>query len=780
MPTAEDSRAVLSIDLGASYTKFAFRPAWTSANNQDWNHYTDSSQAQAIIPSLVLFRGNGDHVFGADAESGRPGVGDALVRDWKVKLFDPDCPNANLETARNAAQQFLQWLIDLFRESERLQPAELHACRLRICIPARGMPGADCGENRLRELIAQIKWKGPVVFETEPVANLIGFGTRGTNNCYYHQNTGRAYVRTGEMYPSWFRHYVERPFGIIDIGHFTTDVSVCHFDQNLDVRFERQESFRLGISQIDAQLRSTLQDRGLGDENMSQAEFRELKESVYSGQDYTRPVNGQLVQVGQGLMTGAISNFADLVAQTCWAHLDGCRWIALTGGGISIPTLEARLQQSLHQNGFEIFNRIQDNFDTRLATAIGGASVALDVGLDPDGARAPVDTPPVVGDPPSVDCSCNGLNPSCAKCDGSGRIIITSPNPRPNPSGAPQAPPRSTPEADLALPVNPAPARERFLKSKAFVELSPEDQNCLRRALQSPVPTAPLDFQKIVDAWNETEARNRFTLQGKLGGLIFPDLEDANQRRDRLRSVKTLDGLEAWYRLLCLGCSLSLPLGQVPYDRVSGFWEEELKSKHAFWEKTVPSTLDGDEIEQPERALDPVFDEIIHKTFEDIKSSGEDAHFWRRVFYDFRKMWTLVFHNRFPEFVLLVADHLETSADQLVSFLKAGEMPTHLGDRRWAGVIGQSMSAPLLFVMRELRFLGVLAEPRFDSLCYYMNSPARRVASKLGWIDSEDQRAYDFESLLATSETVCKRWDGNALKEFFDLPLQWYARQNPR
>jgi hypothetical protein len=89
------------------------------------------------------------------------------------------------------------------------------------------------------------------------------------------------------------------------------------------------------------------------------------------------------------------------------------------------------------------------------------------------------------------------------------------------------------------------------------------------------------------------------------------------------------------------------------------------------------------------------------------------------------------------------------------------------------------MSAPLLFVMRELRRLSILPDG-FESACYYMNSPARRVASRLGWLDVSQRGNATFEDLLLVSQTTFQRIQSEApeLGPYFDLPLQWFAHQN--
>jgi hypothetical protein len=90
------------------------------------------------------------------------------------------------------------------------------------------------------------------------------------------------------------------------------------------------------------------------------------------------------------------------------------------------------------------------------------------------------------------------------------------------------------------------------------------------------------------------------------------------------------------------------------------------------------------------------------------------------------------------------------------------------------------MTAPVLFLMRELRRLDIIGG-KFDASCFYMNSPARRVAAELGWITKQEATKFDIESILEFSRRTYERMrrDTKKLLPFFDMPLQWYALHNP-
>jgi hypothetical protein len=109
----------------------------------------------------------------------------------------------------------------------------------------------------------------------------------------------------------------------------------------------------------------------------------------------------------------------------------------------------------------------------------------------------------------------------------------------------------------------------------------------------------------------------------------------------------------------------------------------------------------------------------------------------------------------------------------LAHFLKSGFLPS--GEKAWRGVIGQSMTSPILFILRELRRLDIM-DHRFDASCFYMNTAARRVAYGLGWITLSEVIFTDFDGLVNLSHKCHKRMQKEVpeLLPWFDLPLQIY------
>jgi hypothetical protein len=293
------------------------------------------------------------------------------------------------------------------------------------------------------------------------------------------------------------------------------------------------------------------------------------------------------------------------------------------------------------------------------------------------------------------------------------------------------------------------------------------------------VPDVNID--DIVDAWDEEAAVEEFTVGGPLGSLILPGCGGDLEIAELLSQPSTLAGKEVWFRLLCLGCSFSTLLGTAPRKRVTELWRERLRDE--FWMATVPSSLEEAGDADFNQGLDRFFEDVIHRTFRDPNAGGEDAEFWRRVFYDFRKMHYFVYRNHLPETIIGYTEFEAADGPGLIKFLRTGQIQDEFRDPnepRFTGVIGQSMSSPLLFIMRELARLEVI-DGRFHATCYYMNRPARKIASRLGWIPDDGLSRYSFTDLVDYSQAVHQKLEEvPKFNGFFDLPLQWHAVQPPK
>jgi hypothetical protein len=258
-----------------------------------------------------------------------------------------------------------------------------------------------------------------------------------------------------------------------------------------------------------------------------------------------------------------------------------------------------------------------------------------------------------------------------------------------------------------------------------------------------------------------------------MGRLIFAEHNGTSEiQRHLLTEPGTASGKACWLRMLCLGTLLG---DRAHPTAIRKFWKNKLPQ---VWHAMIPDSEYEANQDGYQRRLDQVFQETIHMQFKDNNARGEDAKFWRRVFYDFRKLHHFVYFNDLPEAFLELACMPGLHSSSLLHFLKSGWLPDGHGHShgRWVGVLGQSMNEPLLLILRELRRLDVI-DSRFDPVCFYMNSAARTAAAHLGWITSNSAGKYSLGSLIEQSQECFSRMRLTApeLVGFFDIPLQWYA-----
>ena len=290
-----------------------------------------------------------------------------------------------------------------------------------------------------------------------------------------------------------------------------------------------------------------------------------------------------------------------------------------------------------------------------------------------------------------------------------------------------------------------------------------------------PEPEIPVvEAWSVENLWHWWERRNKpvseYTLEGTENWRLLygNDAADTNARQARLKSdllsvssaIPSPDGLRIWYRLFGIACLMSAGRRM---SEVRSFWQTELDGSQ-FWERTSAKTFS--------QGTDALFAEVTTRPFSTLTASGENAYFWRRVFYDIRKIHRLVWEDLFPA-TLLELVHVGRAAD-LLNFLKTGYLP---GQKPWVGVFGQSAGGPLFFVVRELCRLGVIpANPEVKRLSFFVSTPVRRAMERIGWITADASNRVDFESLSSLSDALYRRIAadttfGPRLLPYYDIPL---------
>ena len=326
---------------------------------------------------------------------------------------------------------------------------------------------------------------------------------------------------------------------------------------------------------------------------------------------------------------------------------------------------------------------------------------------------------------------------------------------------------------------------EQDLKSEKFakLKLSAPEQDELQKSekmlaeklrpvalLLPPEPEIPIiEAWSVKDLWHWWNRQGKpvanYTLEGGENWRLFytEDIGDTHGRRDHLKrellAASSDAGRRLWYRLFALACLMSAGRRMT---EVRDFWHQELEQR-GFWEMTCGQKFG--------KGSDALFDDLQTRRFNTLIASGEHAYFWRRVFYDIRKIHKLVWEDHFPETLL---DLVQAGRGaQLLNFLKSGQLS---GQQAWVGVFGQSAGTPLFFLVRELCRLGVIRDPAVQPLAYFISTPVRRAMERIGWIQPESSGRVDFESLASLSEQLHQKITsdhecGPKLLPYYDIPL---------
>lgn len=778
-PNAEQQRPVLSIDLGASYTKLAWRPRWKfnpALVDHESQFVSDSVSVEIggafYVPSIVLDPGkDGQWQFGMDAARSTPGAHARVFKNWKSTLFNEYASVEDVKMAMLAAQRFLEWLKMKLRHHYQLDDAII-----RLCVPEFDNDIHDIGCQRLREAFKAAKWSNLLLPVSEPKANTIGLFSTGKNHVSA-LGDGCLVANMGQIYRHSCLITEARNVGngaemfklvTIDIGAFTTDLAVCSINASAEVKIEHQKSFKHGVACLDAELEHLIRSAGIEVAN-SHEEFEEGKKTIYEGKGFTWFSGTQSITLDEGRMMGTITQFANRLLEHCLPHCIDAKGFILTGGGSQIQSVSNRIRERLKAAGLRSVSSVTD-LDHRTATALGGASVVLDFSdFGAPSERIPLQ-PPLL---PGRACECDGGNKECVKCQGTGWLTGVAPVAKLR-SGDRQ------PLAEFVPTDKPSQPEDEVLPKRVLRNVTPKPSNGGLAPGSKPPnilePDERIDVSEIVECLRgqESKVTQQFGLEGWMGQLVFgAEQWSAESRRRILQDHSSATGKAAWLRLLCLGTCLGVR-AQPRY--IKSFWENKLPE---IWRVLIPTDLDQLAAKDYERKLNDVFVNAIHREFNDMRATGEDAELWRRIFYDFRKLHHFVYLNDLPCSLLELARQPGLPANALVNFLKSGFLPS--GNKRWVGAIGQSMTAPLLFLLRELRRLAMI-DARFDASCFYMNSPARRVARQLKWISERESTWFDIESLVEMSRTCHERMKTEMpeLLPFFDLPLQWFAFNNSR
>ncbi len=458
--------ATLSIDLGASYTKVAYRPSCVpngigTATQESKVLMIDNSP---LVPSLAIRTRNAAQqwVFGRDAAAMKPNAEMQVFQNWKADLFRPT-NDQDSAAASIIAHRFFEWL----RAKLQSLGIDIKKCQTRIAMPA--FDTFDQNAFLVARCLDLSGWDDPTLIlkVREPHANILGLlslgknvvmqGASGIPNPHYSKMFGleNPYIKAARGFTLYGSHGNLLTVMAVDIGAFTTDLALLTFDftEPADgLRAIKQESQPLGIiNQMDRPFLSELEKRyGFSWAGHSFFEREECKMSLYQGRPFPLQtfINGtpttlelgdekdgaQMDAIADRFTSGVCERIQKMASETRPSH------VFLTGGGNLVKPIADRLKAFLEREHIRVvhvdgatetvgsddqrpWNQTGENLQ-RLATTIGGASVILQE------AAAPVQPerhglrqqPPIVIEQPAGyrTCRCQGGNKDCCFCGGRG------------------------------------------------------------------------------------------------------------------------------------------------------------------------------------------------------------------------------------------------------------------------------------------------------------------------------------------------------------------------
>jgi hypothetical protein len=446
---------VIGVDLGASFTKVSFRPAWVGGP-----HYSEVSKMVVIdgsplVPSLVIYSENNNRwLFGKEAAGYFPTHEDRVYANWKSSLYSKHL-NQKVDGDMDAASKFFEWLGGELRKTG----IPVRDSKIKICLPA--FDGAEQPGQLLVERMKRCGWAGKEHSTIEePRANTIGMFGHGSNAAHRSMDDGQIYPTYMENFPpggfviSHLRRHAltngprHASFLIIDIGSFTTDLSLAVLDAQRDgdcIEQTTQHSFELGLVEHYEKplFERLLIAKQLNWHDLNFNDRERIKNSLNSDEQIVVATarSGNVTFGGyedQRVAQELASVFAEHIFEVLQRFMQGriAERVLLTGGGVSVDTVNSQLRKALISQGIQVLPNegigsaslgnghsstisweLSGETLERLATAIGASSVLMDL---PTHEPPPLEMLVSTNISEWIICSCNGGNKDCAVCGGVG------------------------------------------------------------------------------------------------------------------------------------------------------------------------------------------------------------------------------------------------------------------------------------------------------------------------------------------------------------------------
>lgn len=457
------SQPVIGIDLGASYTKISYRAPWSEGHEpRELRRYVYPSHlvpidGDILVPSLVIFTKKRGWICGKEAADYIPTSQDQVFQNWKSVLFSKKSPR-QVEGALDAASSFFSWL--KLKLDQQHQGISVEQSRVKVCLPAFDdiIEPAEILANKMY----RNGWQNVSVSRLqEPRANTLGIFSEGRNNLWRqfpHDDPNPVFLEIYESASPVLKHFYDSvmigtspilKIAVVDIGSFTTDISLLEFDSRSGgdcINQGIQKSFEIGvINGYEKPLFNKLaESRNMQFQTLSFNSIERIKSSISAEREIILPLPQGRVLIGT---SGDIQGSRDICAKLAQAIFQALiseagnssiKIVLFTGGGLAIKELKKHLEERCRANHIIPYDHFghpeepsinskkivtwQSSSENlrRIATAIGSTSVLLDL---PVKERIP-DNPSVSIQSSYSICSCNGGNKECMRCGGTGHYRI--------------------------------------------------------------------------------------------------------------------------------------------------------------------------------------------------------------------------------------------------------------------------------------------------------------------------------------------------------------------
>ena len=420
----------ISIDLGASYTKVAYRDRLERHGKEHFaTGYAEAVvlERTATIPSVVIQTDDRDSwIMGVDAQGVTPNAGMTVFENWKSALYSSafDVGKVNLVFVAGA---FFKWLL---HKLDGIGVDSGRDCRVRVTIPA--LKRIEDQRDVLIQCMRRSGWPEAIEVVQEPVANIVGVLSGGRNvvsgggRINYQRTFGHEYGEGVTQLEYVYEEMRRRALGerenrflnvaVVDFGSFTLDfarlkldLGVVNYD-SFPVASLKPESWEIGvIEDLDRPCFQELFSRhALDSERLSFGIKEAAKRAIYAGEPYAVPYKGGRTTVGHtGIDRHCVEQALASYCDNAWAKIKprckDAEVVVLTGGGASISSVRDYFREKLLALGVvKVIDFSEDELAVgerpahdglrdwrsvgeglgRLATGLGGASIAL--GFVPD------------------------------------------------------------------------------------------------------------------------------------------------------------------------------------------------------------------------------------------------------------------------------------------------------------------------------------------------------------------------------------------------------------